>query len=91
MTKRSNVVAIVAILACSLLAGISAASAQTTNFSPSNIMRVESRACTCQDDCRDSIDCSDFCANACTGRCAARYRAALNACLRRCGRCRFPQ
>ena len=90
MTKRSNVVAIVAILASSLLAGISAASAQT-NFSPTNIMRVEARACTCQDDCRDSIDCSDFCANACTGRCAARYRAALNACLRRCGRCRFPQ
>ena len=89
MTKRSNPVAILAILAVSLLAGANGASAQT-NFSPARVITVQSNACSCRDDCFN-IDCSDFCAFSCQGACARRFQNARNACLRRCGRCRFPQ
>jgi hypothetical protein len=86
MTKRAIVLLATAVFVCT---GISAASAQI-NYSPAKIIKVQSDACSCREDCFD-IDCSDFCADACRGPCAARYHKALNACLRRCGRCTTPR
>src|SRR5260221_13246820 len=85
MSKRSNVAAIVAIGVCSLLAGSNVASAQM-NYRPAKVIKVQSNAESCREDCVESIECLDFCASACRGRCAERFRNVLKACLRGCGR-----
>jgi hypothetical protein len=85
MSKRLNVAAIVAICVCSLVAGRNVASAQM-DYSSAKVIKAQSRADTCRDDCVDGIQCIDFCAKTCQGGCAKRFTSALKACLRGCGR-----
>ena len=85
MSKRSNVAAVVAICVCSLVAGSNFVSAQT-DYSSAKVIKAQSNADTCRDDCVDGIQCIDFCAKTCQGSCAQRFNTVLKACLRRCGR-----